>query len=259
MRKPSPALVVACVALFCCLGGVSYGVATGFIDSREIKNNTIRAKDIRNGQVTSADLRNDNVSGADVNESSLGKVPSATSADSAAKATNATNATNAAKAGVAGHATTASNASNADAVGGVRERGIDARLNAGTPAREVLSYGGLRIVMDCGVLGAGGDVSFSLDTSRANAEAIVSGFYNPGSGPPPPPNDRAAPADFDPGEIVVLGAGSDGVAGFYGRYEVDYAAPSGSVVSASFAVSEATNAFGGTADCILYGHARRSG
>jgi hypothetical protein len=260
MRKPSPALIVACVALFCSLGGVSYGVATGFIDSREIKNNTIRAKDIRNGQVTSADLRNDNVTGADVSESSLGKVPSAASADSAAKATNATNATNAAKAGVAGHATTASNASNADAVGGVRERGIDVRLNAGTTAREVFSYGGLRIVMDCGVLGAGGDVSFYLDTSLANAEAIVSGFYNPGGGPPPPdPNDRAAPADFDPGETVALGAGTDGFAGFYGRYDVNYVAPSGSVVSASFAVSEATNAFGGSADCILYGHAQQSG
>jgi hypothetical protein len=257
MRKPSPALIVACVALFCSLGGVSYGVATGFIDSREIKNNTIRAKDIRNGQVTSADLRNDNVSGADVNESSLGKVPCATSADSAAKATNATNATNAAKAGVAAHATTASNASNADAVGGVRERGIDVRLNAGTSAREVFSYGGLRIVMDCGVLGAGGDLSFYLDTSLANAEAIVTGFYSPGPGPGG--DDNAAPADFDPGETVGLGAGTDGVAGFYGRYEVNYVAPSGSVVTASFAASEATNAFGGSADCILYGHARRSG
>jgi hypothetical protein len=36
-------------------------------------------------------------------------------------------------------------------------------------------------------------------------------------------------------------------------------APSGSVVTASFAVSESTNAFGGSADCILYGHAQQSG
>ena len=256
MRKPSPGLIVACVALFCSLGGVSYGVATGFIDSREIKNNTIRAKDIRNGQVTSADLRNDNVSGADVNESSLGKVPSAASADSAAKATTATNATNAAKAGVAGHATTASNASNADAVGGVRERGIDVRLNAGTTAREVFSYGGLRIVMDCGVLGSGGDLSFYLDTSLANAEAIVTGFYNDGTGNF---TDNAAPNDFDPGDTVGLGAGTDGFPGFFGRWDVNYVAPSGSTVTASIAASETTNAFGGSADCILYGHARRSG
>jgi hypothetical protein len=260
MRKPSPALIVACVALFCSLGGVSYGVATGFIDSREIKNNTIRAKDIRNGQVTSADLRNDNVSGADVNESSLGKVPTAASADSAAKATNATNATNAATAGNAAHATTASNASNADAVGGVRERAINVRLNGGTSAAEVFSFGGLRIVMDCVTLGGGGDASFYLDSTLANAEAVAAGFNNDGAGPGAGNvEEYAAPDDFDPGDIVPLGPGTDGFPNLFSSYEINYVAPSGSVVTASIAVSETTNAFGGTADCIMYGHARQSG
>ncbi len=97
MKRPSPALIIACVALFLSLGGVSYGVATGFIDSREIKNNTIRSKDIRNGQVT----------GADVKEASLAKVPSAGSADSAGTANSANTASTAAN---AAHATTASNA-----------------------------------------------------------------------------------------------------------------------------------------------------
>jgi hypothetical protein len=93
-KLPSPALVVACVALFVSLGGVSYGVATGFIDSREIKNNTIRTQDIRNSEVRGRDIRNSTIQGADVafntlkaadiDEASLGKVPSATSADSAA-------------------------------------------------------------------------------------------------------------------------------------------------------------------------------
>ena len=256
MRKPSPALIVACVALFCSLGGVSYGVATGFIDSREIKNNTIRAKDIRNGQVTSADLRNDNVTGADVSESSLGKVPSAASADSAAKATNATNATNAAKAGVAGHATTASNASNADAVGGVRERTINVRQNAGTPFTNVFSFGGLVIDVECGVAG-GGDIGYALDTTFANAEATGEGFFNNGG---PNVGEHPAPFDFDPGELVALGPGTDGIGStLFGHYEFTYTAPSGSVVSVSFAVSETTNAFGGTADCLLYGHAQQSG
>ena len=40
-RRPSPALVISCIALFVSMGGVSYGVATGFIDSREIRNNTV--------------------------------------------------------------------------------------------------------------------------------------------------------------------------------------------------------------------------
>ena len=45
------------LALFVALGGMSYAVATGSIDSREIKNNTIRSKDIRNRQVRSSDVR----------------------------------------------------------------------------------------------------------------------------------------------------------------------------------------------------------
>ena len=45
-RRPSPALVISMIALFVSLSGVSYGVATGFIDSREIKNNEIRSRDI---------------------------------------------------------------------------------------------------------------------------------------------------------------------------------------------------------------------
>lgn len=46
------------LALFIVLGGTSYAVATGSIDSREIKNNTVRSKDIRNNQVSSGDVRN---------------------------------------------------------------------------------------------------------------------------------------------------------------------------------------------------------
>ena len=254
MKRPSPALIIACVALFLSLGGVSYGVATGFIDSREIKNNTIRTKDIRNGQVAGADVRNNSVQGADINESSLAKVPSATSADSAASAANAATAGNAA------HATTASSASNADAVGGVRERAINVRLNGGTPAAEVFRFGGLRIVMDCVTLGGGGDASLFLDSTLANAEAVAAGFNNDGAGPGAGNvEEYAAPDDFDPGEIAPLGPGTDGFANLFSSYEINYVAPSGSVVTASIAVSETTNAFGGTADCIMYGHARQSG
>jgi len=93
MRRliPSPAMAVALIALFVSLGGVSWGIASGSIGSREVRNNSIRSADIRNGQVTSRDLRNNDVRGADVransltgadlNESSLAKVPQAGQAD----------------------------------------------------------------------------------------------------------------------------------------------------------------------------------
>jgi hypothetical protein len=107
-RCPSPALVVACIALFISLGGVSYAVATGSIDSREIRNNTVSSKDVRNNSLRTFDIRNNEIrgfdvrnsslqgrdiafntlTGADINESTLGAVPSATSAGSAASVAN---------------------------------------------------------------------------------------------------------------------------------------------------------------------------
>jgi hypothetical protein len=78
-------MAVALIALFISLGGVSYGFATGSVDTREIKNNTIRTRDLRNGEVRGRDIRNSTVRGRDValntlggldiDESKLGPVP----------------------------------------------------------------------------------------------------------------------------------------------------------------------------------------
>jgi hypothetical protein len=59
-------MVVAMTALFLSLGGVSYGLATGVISGREIKNNTITFKDVKK----------DRLGGGSIKESSLGPVPS---------------------------------------------------------------------------------------------------------------------------------------------------------------------------------------
>jgi hypothetical protein len=108
---------VALLALFVSLGGVSYGVATGSIDSREIKNNTVRGKDVRNNSIR----------GADILESKLAKVPSAVSADTAATAGSATNAES---------ATNATNAANADALDGIDSAAL---LKSGDAAGGALS------------------------------------------------------------------------------------------------------------------------
>ena len=63
--RPSPAMVVSLIALFVALGGTSYAVATGSIDSREIKNYTLTGKD----------MRKDGVGGITIKESRLGPVP----------------------------------------------------------------------------------------------------------------------------------------------------------------------------------------
>jgi hypothetical protein len=70
-------MVVAMTALFLSLGGVSYGLATGAIDGREIKNNTIRTADVRNGALLGKDFRANGVGGGAIKESTLGTVPSA--------------------------------------------------------------------------------------------------------------------------------------------------------------------------------------
>ncbi len=49
-------MVVATVALFMSLGGVSYGLATGSIDSREIRNNTCAARTCATRTLSSSDL-----------------------------------------------------------------------------------------------------------------------------------------------------------------------------------------------------------
>jgi len=49
--------VVSTLCLFIVLGGTSYAVATGSIDSREIRNNTIRSKDVRNRALLAEDFK----------------------------------------------------------------------------------------------------------------------------------------------------------------------------------------------------------
>ena len=69
--RPSHGTVVAYLALFIALGGTSYGVATGSIGSREIKNNSVRSKDIRNDDVRGKDIRTGTIRSSDVANGSL--------------------------------------------------------------------------------------------------------------------------------------------------------------------------------------------
>lgn len=82
-------MALSIIALFVALGGTGYAAATGSIDSREIKNNTVQGKDIRNSTIRGGDVRNNSLTGSDIVETRLGTVPSAAKADSAASAGNA--------------------------------------------------------------------------------------------------------------------------------------------------------------------------
>ena len=102
LGRPSPALVIACISLFVALGGVGYAAATGSIDGREIKNNSVATGDLKNNSIvgkdvktsglTGGDVKANTLTGSDIAESGLGKVPSAGKADSAATAGSANTA-----------------------------------------------------------------------------------------------------------------------------------------------------------------------
>jgi hypothetical protein len=100
--RPSPAMVVACIALTVALGGTSYSAIM-------LPKNSVGTKQLKKNAVTSPKVKNNALTGADVNEATLGRVPSAT---------NATNATNATTATNAAHATTADSAAPSGAAGG---------------------------------------------------------------------------------------------------------------------------------------------
>jgi len=84
LRKPSPSMVVACVALFVSLGGVSYAVAT--IDSADIVNGSIRNRDFKDGTLRGQEAKPDGFGPNAIKEQSLDasklkQVPAATVAD----------------------------------------------------------------------------------------------------------------------------------------------------------------------------------
>jgi hypothetical protein len=227
-RLPSPALVIACVALFVSLGGVSYGLAKGSIDSREIKNNTVRSKDVRNNTLRTFDIRNNEVrgfdirnstirgrdvafntlGGADISEGTLGKVPSATTADTA---------------------TTATTATTAGSVGGVTMRRIAYIAEQGTGFVDILDLGGLRLQAACS---AGGDLDVHGIPADANSEVNSS--------------------------FPVVGAVSfNNLADNEGAGVIAFSAPNGSVVTISgFLHEEVDGVHGTTNDCGFFGIAQ---
>ncbi len=75
VRRPSPALVLAFIALLATLGGTAW--AAKKIGTKQIKANSITTGKIKKNAVTTAKIKGNAVTGAKVKESSLGTVPSA--------------------------------------------------------------------------------------------------------------------------------------------------------------------------------------
>jgi hypothetical protein len=93
--RPSPAMVVAFIALFVAIGGSSYAVTrlpAKSVGSKQLRKGAVRTTNLANGAVTGAKVKNRSLTAADINVASLTGI-------TAASATNATNATHAGAAG----------------------------------------------------------------------------------------------------------------------------------------------------------------
>lgn len=82
---PSPAMVVACLALLVALGGTSYAAI-------KLPRNSVGNIQLKRSAVTGVKVKNNSLGGVQINESRLGRVPSAASAATASTATTAASA-----------------------------------------------------------------------------------------------------------------------------------------------------------------------
>src|SRR5215210_2067205 len=96
--RPTYANVTSTLALFVALSGGAYAATAlpaNSVGSKQIKKNAVVRAKIKKNAVNGSKVAADSLTGLDIRESTLAKVPSATTSDTATNATNATNATHA--------------------------------------------------------------------------------------------------------------------------------------------------------------------
>jgi hypothetical protein len=67
----SPSMVVALIALFVSLGGVSWAVAVNSVGTKAIKDNSVQGRDVRDDTLESRDLAGETVQSRDVRDGAL--------------------------------------------------------------------------------------------------------------------------------------------------------------------------------------------
>jgi hypothetical protein len=115
LRKPSPSVAIAFVALLLALGGTAYAGSTlgkNSVGPKQIRKGAVTNAKIGAGAVGTANIGSGAVTASKINTSGL-TVPNATTATNATTAATATNATHATNADNATHATAATNATHA--------------------------------------------------------------------------------------------------------------------------------------------------
>lgn len=170
-RLPSPAMVVACVALAVALGGTSYAAITlprNSVGNVQMRNNAVGSKELQknavvatklsarsvgpqklqNNAVTTRSVKDNQLTGAKIVESTLDKVPSAAKADDAALA------------------------------GGNVVRRFVASVTPGGTAATVIELNGLKLTLSC----PGGSVDLRGNNTSGEAAQLEFRGFGEGAG-----------------------------------------------------------------------------
>jgi hypothetical protein len=79
-RRPSPAMVVAVIALICALTGTAWAaLGKNSVGSKQLKSNAVTTAKIKKEAVTAKKVKKDTLTGTQIDESKLGPVPVANS------------------------------------------------------------------------------------------------------------------------------------------------------------------------------------
>jgi hypothetical protein len=87
ISRPSPAMIVAIIALFAALSGTAFAaLGKNTVGSKQLKQKAVTTGKIANNAVTSVKVAKGSLTGEDINVNALGTVPNATNASQAGNA-----------------------------------------------------------------------------------------------------------------------------------------------------------------------------
>ena len=138
--RPSPAMIVALIALIAALSGSAYAA---------LSKNSVGTKQLKKGAVRTADLRNNAVTGKKAKESTFSEVPSANTAN------------------------TANVANSANSFGGMSAQNI-APFTLGNGGSQVVGvFGPFTLTATCAINQAGSDLAQIIVTTSENNSAFI--------------------------------------------------------------------------------------
>jgi hypothetical protein len=226
LARPSPALVIAIIALIVALGGTGYAAVSlpkNSVGSKQLKKNAVIGSKIKANAVTGSKVKNGSLTGADINLGTLGTVP------------NATNAANATHAGSADNAT---NAGNSAKTGGNTVRAFSLYGTSPVTDHQILDLDGLQLNASC----TGGSVTLTAHTTTSDNE--ISAFTHDGSSGT---EAQAFSDSFNAGDsfAVPMNTHSDEIG------QLRFTGADGHFVDLTYNEEDST----ATDDCLLHGFA----